>query len=79
MNNKFRHLIQNSKDVKREKEISVVMNVADKLKEKMAKKDHVDSANRGSWWLLPYIFWWIVEGIDASEFICEYKVKKWTP
>lgn len=48
MNNKFRHLIQNSKDVKREKEISVVMNVADELKEKMAKKDHVDSANRGS-------------------------------
>ena len=42
MNNKFRHLIQNSKGVKREKEISVVMNVADKLKEKMAKKDRVN-------------------------------------
>lgn len=48
MNNKFRYLIQTSKDVKREKEIPVVMNVADKLKEKMAKKDHVDLANRGS-------------------------------
>lgn len=48
MNNKFRHLIQNSKTIKREKEISVVMNVADNLKEKMAKKDHVDLENRGS-------------------------------
>ena len=44
----MKYIFGDYKDVKREKEIPVVMNVADKFKEKMAKKDHVDLANRGS-------------------------------